>query len=390
MRIALICPRDFTAYLCCKWIIKILQKKGNEIYILSTMSNDNFYYKELIKLNIKFINLKMNRHINIIEDLRYFFSLIYILKSNNIDSVFSFCTKPNIYSPLAAKIANIRNINISIWGRGTVFLNSKSFKFKFLKIILLLLYKLSFILANKIWFTNKHDLDYFISKNILDKNKKVILTPNYIDTVEYDPKLIEQTTKSNLLNELEIKYGDIVIILVGRMIFSKGINEFYEASFIVKNLYPKIKFVLVGAEEENNPDSVPKKYLNNLQKQSHFKYLGFRKDIKELYSISNIATLPSYYPEGGYPRAITEPMSMGVAVIAANTKNCSGSIDENINGLLVEPRNSKDLANKIITLIENPELRKKMGIKARESVIRNFDEKFIIKKVIDSLYGCKN
>lgn len=389
MRIALICPRDFTAYLCCKWIIKILQKKGNEIYILSTMSNDNFYYKELIKLNIKFINLKMNRHINIIEDLRYFFSLIYILKSNNIDSVFSFCTKPNIYSPLAAKIANIRNINISIWGRGTVFLNSKSFKFKFLKIILLLLYKLSFILANKIWFTNKHDLDYFISKNILDKNKKVILTPNYIDTVEYDPKLIEQTTKSNLLNELEIKYGDIVIILVGRMIFSKGINEFYEASFIVKNLYPKIKFVLVGAEEENNPDSVPKKYLNNLQKQSHFKYLGFRKDIKELYSISNIATLPSYYPEGGYPRAITEPMSMGVAVIAANTKNCSGSIDENINGLLVEPRNSKDLANKIITLIENPELRKKMGIKARESVIRNFDEKFIVKKVIDSLYSCK-
>ena len=389
MRIALICPRDFTAYLCCKWIIKILQKKGHEIYILSTISNDNFYYKELIKLNIKFINLKMNRHINLIEDLRYFFSLIFILKSNNIDSIFSFCTKPNIYSPLAAKIANIRNINISIWGRGTVFLNSKSLKFKFLKIILLLLYKLSFTLANKIWFTNKHDLDYFISKNMLDKNKKVVLTPNYIDTAEYDPKLIKETTKSNLLNELEIKYGDIVIILVGRMIFSKGINVFYEASLIVKNLYPKIKFVLVGAEEENNPDSVPKKYLNNLQKQSHFKFLGFRKDIKELYSISNIATLPSYYPEGGYPRAITEPMSMGVAVIAANTKNCSGSIDENINGLLVEPRNSNDLANKIILLIENPELRKKMGRKARESVIRNFDEKFIIKKVIDSLYSYK-
>ena len=130
------------------------------------------------------------------------------------------------------------------------------------------------------------------------------------------------------------------------MIISKGINEFYEASLIVKNSYPKTKFILVGAEEKNNPDSVPKKYLNNLQKQSHFKYIGFRKDIKELYSIANIATLPSYYPEGGYPRAITEPMSMGYAVIAANTKNCSGSIAENINGLLVEPRNSKDLAIK--------------------------------------------
>ena len=74
-------------------------------------------------------------------------------------------------------------------------------------------------------------------------------------------------------------------------------------------------------------------------------------------------------------------------MIAANTKNCSGSIAENINGLLVEPRNSKDLASKIISLIKNPELREKLGRKARESVIRNFDEKFIIKKVINFLYS---
>ena len=80
MRIALICPQDFTAYLCCKWIIKGLQKRGYEIYIISPLSEDDFYYKKLLSLKIKFIKVKMNRHINIFDDLKYFFSLLIILK----------------------------------------------------------------------------------------------------------------------------------------------------------------------------------------------------------------------------------------------------------------------------------------------------------------------
>ena len=384
MRIALICPQDFTAYLCCKWIIKGLQEKGYKIFIISPVSKDDFYYKKLLSLNIEFIKVKMNRHINIIDDIKYFFSLLFIFKKYRIKSIFSFCTKPNIYSPLAAKFANIKDIYISVWGRGTIFLESEYFKIKILRKILLIMYKLSFVISQKIWFTNKYDLEYFKSKNILSQ-EKVILTPNYIDTEEYNPNFIKSKEKLKLLKELNIKKNDIVIILVGRMIFSKGIKEFHEASLIVNNLYPNSKFLLVGAEEENNPDYIPREYLNNLQKYEHFQWLGYRKDVKELYSISSIATLPSYYPEGGYPRAITEPMSMGLAVIAANTKNCKGSIIDNFNGLLVEPQNSQDLASKIIMLIKKPKLCNDLGEKARKSVIKNFDEKVIVSELLNSI-----
>ena len=67
--------------------------------------------------------------------------------------------------------------------------------------------------------------------------------------------------KRSLRRELNLTTKDIVIILVGRMIFSKGIKEFFEASKIVNKLYPNSKFLLIGAEEKNNPDSVPKDYL---------------------------------------------------------------------------------------------------------------------------------
>ena len=385
MKVALICPQDFTVYLCCKWIIKFLQKKGHEIYVISPVGIDKFFYKKILKLNVKFIEIKMNRHINIFEDLQYIFNLISIFKRHNIESIFSVCTKPNIYSPIAGKLANINNINISIWGRGTIFLDSKSFIYKSLKFLLIGLYKLSFTLSDRIWFTNKNDLNYFQSKNLINI-KKTILTHNYIDSKEYQPVDKDTKKRLDLLKKLEIKNSDIVIILVGRMIYSKGISQFFEASLMVNKLYPNTKFLLIGPEEKNNPDCVPTNYLNEINNYSHIKWLGFRKDIKDLYSISKIAVLPSYYPEGGYPRAITEPMSMGKAVIAANTKDCRGPIINNMNGLLVKPKSSKDLAKKIILLISDNKKINKFGNNARETILSKFDEKTIIKELIDSLF----
>jgi len=388
MNIALICPRDFTAYLCCQWIIKYLLKKKHKIFLITTLTEDSFFHRELCKLKIKIIPVNMNRHLNIFDDIKYLISLYLIFKKYKISNVFSFCTKPNIYSPIAAKLAGIKEIYISIWGRGTSFLKNNSIKFTLLKTIVLIFYKIAFILSDKIWFTNKNDLKYFQSKKIINLNK-VILTRNYIDTDIYNPKKINNKRKDKLIKELRLKKNTPVVILVGRMIFSKGIKEFIDSSLIVKKVYKDIIFILIGPEEKNNPDSVPSNYLkklNKLPKYKHIKWLGFRNDIKELYSISKIAVLPSYYPEGGFPRAITEPMSMAKAVIASNSEDCKGPIDENIDGLLIPPKDKDQLAEKILMLLSNPKMLRSISKKAREKVIREFDEKVIISKLIEEFY----
>ena len=128
MRVGLICPADFTVLLCCKWIIKHLQKKGNEVIVISPLSDDNFYLTEIKKFKIKYLSIKMNRHVNVLDDFIYTIKLLRIFQKYEIDSVFSVCTKPNIYSPLAAKMAGIKKIYTSVWGRGTVFLESRKLK----------------------------------------------------------------------------------------------------------------------------------------------------------------------------------------------------------------------------------------------------------------------
>ena len=59
-----------------------------------------------------------------------------------------------------------------------------------------------------------------------------------------------------------------------------------------------------------------------------------------LYQISDLSVLPSYYKEGGYPRALIEAMALGKPVIAANTLDCKGPVENNFNGYLVKPYNS--------------------------------------------------
>ena len=129
MKVALICPADFTVVLCCRWIIKHLRDKGIEVLVLSPLGIDNFYLNKIKDFNVKHIEVKMNRHINFIDDIKYLFELFLVFRKYKIDSTFSVCTKPNIYSPLASKLAGINNIYTSVWGRGTDFLRRKTEKF---------------------------------------------------------------------------------------------------------------------------------------------------------------------------------------------------------------------------------------------------------------------
>jgi len=385
MKIGLICPADFTVLLCCKWIIKNLQNKGYEVIVISPLSQDNFFIKEILKFNVVHVNIKMNRHVNVLDDFKYIIDLYKIFKKHNINSLFSVCTKPNIYSPLAGKLAGIKKIYTSIWGRGTAFLESQKFKDIILKLIILFLYKISFQISNLVWFTNPNDLNYFLSKKLI-KKEKTILTYNYIDSEIYKPQKITNNQLNNLRREFQLKENDFIIILVGRMIWSKGIKEFVEAGRILYKKYPNLKLLLVGAEEKNNPDAIPNDYLKKISKLEYLKWAKFRKDVPLLYCLSKIAVLPSYYKEGGYPRAVTEPMSIGIPVIAADTPDCRGPIENMKNGILISPKRPDELAEKIKLLIEDKKLYDKLSLSGRTTIIEKFDEKKIIKKLIDEIF----
>ncbi len=89
---------------------------------------------------------------------------------------------------------------------------------------------------------------------------------------------------------------------------------------------------------------------------------------------------------------MVEAMAFGKPVVSTNIKG-SGVNFVNINnvtGLVVEPKNYKQLADAIIRLLDNPELRKKFGEEARKRVEENFDLDKNIKRLISLYEDCIN
>ena len=84
----------------------------------------------------------------------------------------------------------------------------------------------------------------------------------------------------------------------------------------------------------------------------------------------------------GLPKALLEAASCGKPIVATDVPGCREIVQEGINGFLVPPRNSIALAEALIKLITNKELRLQMGSRGREIVIKEFAVEKVVAKTM--------
>jgi len=117
--------------------------------------------------------------------------------------------------------------------------------------------------------------------------------------------------------------------------------------------------------------------LEQAETRGLIKYLGERREVPEILYISDVVTLPSYYREG-IPRVLLEAMCMEKPIVTTDWVGCKEVVEEGKNGFLVPVKDHIALASAIEKLINNEELRARMGKYGREKVLREFDEKIIV------------
>ncbi|MBI4530366.1 MAG: glycosyltransferase [Candidatus Latescibacteria bacterium] len=96
-----------------------------------------------------------------------------------------------------------------------------------------------------------------------------------------------------------------------------------------------------------------------------------RSEVIEWYRTADIFVLPSL--SEGIPVALMEAMAMCLPVVATRITGIPELVDDEINGLLVEPRDVAALADRIAHLMSDPPLRRRLGLAAREKVAREFN-----------------
>ena len=99
---------------------------------------------------------------------------------------------------------------------------------------------------------------------------------------------------------------------------------------------------------------------------------GYVQDIAALYNIMDVVVHTSIEPEP-FGLVITEAMSHGVPVVASNLGATREIIDDGIDGILVDPKDTQKLAASVIKLLRNRNYRNQMGEKARAKVLQKYD-----------------
>lgn len=375
MKIAFVCSDDLSIMLFGKGIIAALKSIPEaEIHAICNITK---YRNDLEILGCVPVEIGAYRFFDPVKDLRYALRLHKYFRDNKIDIVFNFATKQNIYGTIAAKFAGVVHIVSHVVGRGSAFEERVDFRGVFLRHIVSLLYRLVGLWSHKVWFTNESDLRYFIDSKLICETK-AILSRNYLDIQEYSAATINRSRIEAARRACQLKGNERLVLMVARMIWAKGIREFTEAALMLRNSHPHLKFVLVAPLEDGSYGAVPAEYVHEFESKANFSWVGFQEDVKAFYAIAQLAVLPSYYKEGGYPRALLEPMAMGKPIITTNTDGCRGTVEEGLNGFLIPPRDATALADSIAKVMDDGDLRAKMGQYSQLKALRDFDERQIV------------
>ena len=162
--------------------------------------------------------------------------------------------------------------------------------------------------------------------------------------------------------ELGVNPGQPLIGKIGVIRGWKGYNYLLEAAPIILKKFPDARFVFVG----NGPGfEQTKSIAKSLGLEQKLTFLGHRDDIPEIMAGLDIQVLASFAGEGT-PQVIPQAFAMKTPLVATRVGSIPEMLGQGKRGILVEPKNSVDLANGIINLIENPGIRNELAEKGYE------------------------
>jgi glycosyltransferase involved in cell wall biosynthesis len=193
-----------------------------------------------------------------------------------------------------------------------------------------------------------------------------------------NPLIPSQGVKAR--KEFGIPSGTHLVGMIGTICRLKGQLVLAEAIKDILARFPSTVFMFVGDVISDADIPYKEKVLNYLQEnglKDNVIFTGFRKDVVDLIAAMDIIVHPPIMPES-FGLVILEAMACKKPVVASNTGGIPEIISDGLNGLLIQPGDVHALANAVCKLLDDPDLRVKIGETGNMILIDKFrPEKFI-------------
>lgn len=202
---------------------------------------------------------------------------------------------------------------------------------------------------------------------------------NGIDVRRFDRSAIPAERLAQLRQTLGISPDAVVVGFVGRLVREKGIIELFTAIARLRARHPRLCLLVVGPEEPDMADAISRGTAAEAGIGDISVFAGYRSDMPDLYALMHLLVLPSH--REGLPRSPMEASSMGLPTIATAIRGCREVVRPGENGELVPVRDADALEAAIERLLNDSALVRRLGARAREIAITEFDEQIIFARV---------
>jgi len=190
---------------------------------------------------------------------------------------------------------------------------------------------------------------------------------------------IKKNNKDEVKNKYNFKESDFLVNLVGTICLRKGQLEFAEAAINILKESKKsnLKFVMVGGGRGYKYEEVIRKMITLNGLNGQIIIFNETKDVFDFYLISDIFVCNSYIE--AFPMVTLEAMAFGLPIVSTDAYGLAEQFEDEKNGMLVMAGDKEGLKDKIMYLIKNRDIAKKLGANAKKKV----EEEFSFEKMID-------
>lgn len=351
--------------------MKNLHEHGLEIGLICNM-DDGF-----VKKNQDFAKcypVKMERGIDPVGAIRAIICMYKIFKKEKCDAIQFTTPNASLYAALAGKLAGVKHRIYNQCGLRYVSFEGKK------RMIFKMLETLTCSMATSVRAQSPKNMQFAIEEKLCPAEKiSVIGIGGTIgaDLMEYDISK-KQEYRTKIRTDWGIQ-DEFLFGYVGRINVDKGVNELLSAFYKLSPKYPKVKLMLVGMIDDENP--IEKELLNWAKESDSVILTGNvpGKDVCKHMAAFDILVHPTY--REGFGKVLQEAMAMAVPIITTDVPGPSEVVENNISGKLVEVKNVQALYCEMESLMLDKERMLMYSENGRKRAEKYFDRNVMLNNI---------
>lgn len=316
---------------------------------------------------VKRINIKILRNISIYYDLLSLINLWILFRASKFRCAHSITPKGGLVTMLAARLSGVP-IRLHTF-TGQVWVTRKGL----FRILLKTIDKLIAKLATRLLVDSNSQKDFLVSSGIVAAEKIEVLGAGSVSGVNISRFSPNYIARKNIRASLGIPDADIVFIFLGRLCREKGLNDLIAAFSQVSTRAAHFHLLLIGPDEGGYDELISNMNKSIANKISRF---DFTVTPEKYMAAADIICLPSY--REGFGNVLIEASSVGIPAVASRIYGVTDAVVDGVTGYLHEVGNVSEIANLMLNLANNNQVRSAMGAAARDRAIQLFSQENMI------------